>query len=578
MNYESWKSHFSHEGSVMTTGEVTGTVFTPHDVAKLMVFVLLINDFNQNAINSEMLREVYLRGFLNGEITPSKSCSIIYERLRSKKLLDLSCGSGILIFTYLEFMDYLLVNLDCDRSKEMLYIIEKNIYVCDIDPHAIHAFEKVMQAFILEREITRSDLNIYLGNSLIDPWPFKETTFDFIIGNPPYIGEKGNLEWFEVIKSTPFGKKYYEGKMDYFYFFIYRGFELLSQNGSLCYLTSNYFFTADGAKKLREFIRSYFPITLHVDYENKQIFPERKLHACVNVFQKQSVDFINVYNDRFEAVIKLMRKEVQKETGTFHFILSHTVNDDINKMSGLKLGDFYRVNQGIVTGYDRYKTEMHNKGVFVLSKSEAKLLPANYRVPFYKNSDIAHYYCNRKSDFELLYLTDERLPDSIIEHLTPYKEKLEKRREVQKGIRKWFQLTWPRNKDIFTGEKIVAPQRAQSNRFAYHVGDFYASADVYFITSTDASPYDLKILTLLLNAKPYYFWLKHMGKRKGDLLELYATPLKNLPLPILDAVTLEELKNRSDLIFNSRVPLEDEALSAQMEAVDRLLNHIFFRK
>lgn len=28
----------------------------------------------------------------------------------------------------------------------------------------------------------------------------------------------------------------------------------------------------------------------------------------------------------------------------------------------------------------------------------------------------------------------------------------------------------------------------------------------------------------------YYFWLYHRGKKKGDLLELYSTPIKNLPL------------------------------------------------
>ncbi len=575
MNYERWKTHFSHELSVMTAGEITGTVYTPPEVSRLMVFVLLINDFNLNTTLSETLRKVYLRGFLNGESVHAELCHAIFSRLRTQKFLDLSCGSGVLIFSYLEFIDYLLINGNLDVKKELHHVISSNIYACDIDLNAIEAYKKIMDAFAAERKIETLSLNVFVGNSLIAPWPFSVKSFDFIIGNPPYIGEKGNLQWFEVIKDTAFGKRYYEGKMDYFYFFIYRGYELLSSTGSLCYLTSNYFFTADGAKKLRDFIRNAFFLALHVDYQNKSVFPERKLHACVNVFQKKPLNTIQVYNDQYDEIVKLLPEEVHKASGTIHFILSQSVNADLNRMKGIKLGDYYHVNQGIVSGCDRHKTGDENKGVFVLSNDEAESLPNAYLVPFYKNSDVNHYYTHQKTDYKLLYLTQEIIPDAILEHLEPYRAKLEKRREVQNGIRKWFQLTWPRKKDIFSSNKIVAPQRAQSNRFAYHEGDFYASADVYFITQTDHSPYDLKVLTLILNAAPYLLWLNHMGKRKGALLELYATPLKNLPLPILDSTELTELKQRSECIFQANTRLTSDQLKTHIEAVDTLLNNVF---
>lgn len=577
MNYERWKTHFSHEFSVMTAGEITGTVYTPPEVAKLMVFVMLANDFNQNTTLSEMLREVYLRGFLNGESIEAQACVAIYTRLRSLKLLDLSCGSGILVFSYLEFIDYLLFHAALDITKELQYIVESNIFTCDIDENAMFAYQKIMLAFVKERQIGNISLNIFVGNSLIADWPFRVKSFDLIIGNPPYIGEKGNLKWFEAVKETTFGKRFYEGKMDYFYFFIYRGYELLTTTGSLCYLTSNYFFTADGASKLRTFIRTSFHLAMHVDYENKNVFPERKLHACVNVFQKRPVSCVRVYNDRYEETAKQLPQDVHKEAGTIHFILSQSVNADLNRMKGMKLGDYYQVNQGIVSGCDRHKTNDENRGVFVLTKAESNLLPAEYLVPFYKNSDIKHYYANQETDYHLLYLTHEVVPEAILKHLEPYRTKLEKRREVQKGVRKWYQLTWPRNQSIFTSNKIVAPQRAPSNRFAYHEGDFYASADVYFITEMIQSPYDLKILTLILNASPYFLWLNHMGKRKGALLELYATPLKNLPLPVLDEDALSVLKQISASIYNSNNRLTSEALSRHKEAIDILLNEVFFK-
>jgi len=79
-------------------------------------------------------------------------------------------------------------------------------------------------------------------------------------------------------------------------------------------------------------------------------------------------------------------------------------------------------------------------------------------------------------------------------------------------------------------QKIVAPQRSSRNTFGYNEIPWYASADVYFITQKDQSV-DLKYILALLNSKVYYLWLYHRGKRKGETLELYQTPLTQVPIP-----------------------------------------------
>ena len=53
------------------------------------------------------------------------------------------------------------------------------------------------------------------------PKVFKENGgFDVVIGNPPYVGEKGHKEMFQEIAATSFGEKFYYGKVDLFYFFF----------------------------------------------------------------------------------------------------------------------------------------------------------------------------------------------------------------------------------------------------------------------------------------------------------------------------------------------------------------------
>ena len=76
--------------------------------------------------------------------------------------------------------------------------------------------------------------------------------FDIVIGNPPYIGESGHKEIFRAVAETDFGKRTYQGKMDFFYFFFHKGIDILHSKGDLAFITTNYYPTATGAKTLRK--------------------------------------------------------------------------------------------------------------------------------------------------------------------------------------------------------------------------------------------------------------------------------------------------------------------------------------
>ena len=79
---------------------------------------------------------------------------------------------------------------------------------------------------------------------------FKENGgFDIVIGNPLYIGEGKNKEVFLPVQNSSFGKKYYIGEMDFWYFFTSLGTELLKENGTLSYIAPNNWLTTAGGKK-----------------------------------------------------------------------------------------------------------------------------------------------------------------------------------------------------------------------------------------------------------------------------------------------------------------------------------------
>jgi type I restriction-modification system DNA methylase subunit len=55
--------------------------------------------------------------------------------------------------------------------------------------------------------------------------------FDIVIGNPPYVGEKGNSQIFDELKKIPKWERYYRRRSNTYYFFIKQGIELLNRHG-----------------------------------------------------------------------------------------------------------------------------------------------------------------------------------------------------------------------------------------------------------------------------------------------------------------------------------------------------------
>lgn len=537
------KKLYSHETSIHGSDKVVGTVYTPSEIAQKLVYLLLFNHVTHSGMarsfEVEDFSEIYLNHFLTGVHVDAKMAGKIFDYFAILKIADLSCGTGALLLEYLAFLDFLAASMSTSAAHRLIDILRTKIYGFDIEPKAIQSFERTLVAYAHQLGYDSITLNLYCLNSLIEPLPVEDASIDLIIGNPPYIGEKNNLTWFKPIKETPFGEKYYEGKMDYFYFFIYKGHALLKPNGSLCYVSSNYFLTADGAKKLRAFIMNDFNMTHYLNFGETRIFSDKKLHACIYTLQKSNSENISIYSDNLTLIKTLPKSEVCHNDGTISFISCDATRSVLTSMKKEQLGalaQFYDINQGIVSGADAQ---------FVYLNEMAQTLPKQlqtYLKPFYKNSDIDHFIIKNSHDRQILYIDRQDVCNELIEWLLPYREKLSKRREVVNGTRAWYMLTWPRHERIFCGKKIVVPQRAMSNRFAYVDFPFYASADVYFITETEHSPYDLKTLTKLLNSNLYMIWLSNMGKKKGRLLELYATPLGNVPLPNLNESQLERLK------------------------------------
>lgn len=573
------------------TREKLGMVFTEEVVADFMVdraFAYLSKDWMKEAITV---------------IEPSVGGGSFYRALIKKIREGISSA---------------------DARKE----VWSRIYGIDIEPSAVALARKNIREIQRQRD---SEFFTDLGKNILCRDFLSSTPQDFgigtsgadlIIGNPPYIGEKGHKELFHTVRQTDFGSRYYEKGMDYFYYFIEKGLELLSENGILAYITTSYWTRADSACKLREAVRRQAGFVEVIDFKDLRLFKDANgQNSMIFILQKnyegsffhytirtgrkkltQAFDEIHKMSQGKEKDISPRGEQVQRVCCTnqttkyfapyFFFLPNDRVAliRRIEEASVCRLGEVAKINQGIVSGAD--KVTVHNvkylsketlfkenirigDGIFVLEEEEKERLEAvigkarDRLVPFYKNSSIDRY-ATRDSKRYLLYMSpkEEEFSPPVQNHLRRFKEILERRREVQKGSLPYYALHWSREESMFRSEKIVVPQRAHVPVFAYSDRPFYASADVYFIHQMEM---DAHFLLAYLNSFLTEFYLRHMGKRKGSYYELYSRPLSEIPIWGFSESQIKELSDQAKIA--SHFPATEKGKRA-MRCIDEWIEEI----
>jgi adenine-specific DNA-methyltransferase len=387
--------------------------------------------------------------------------------------------------------------------------------------------------------------------------------FDIVVGNPPYIGQKGNKALFEPLKASTKWSGFYERKQDIYYYFIALGIQLISNDGNLTFINPPYFLTAAGAGNLREFIikNSYVNMIMNLS-ESVKVFENASINSII-LFLSKNKKYMNSKIKIFEPnlstkssylinpSLSLSKYETQDLSNSEWYIFKNEHTIEFNR-NVIKLGTISTISPGIQTGCDKVtnthietydlKSIQKDEGIFVISNNEylnLNLTEAEKKFvkPFYKNSAISKWSYN-KSNKHWLIITNNidniNIYPNIKKHLNKFKIILDNRyrnfallNADKEG--KWWYLYGYRPNTNFEDEKIILPYRAVDNSFAYSNESFYASIDVFIINITK-STFSTKYITCILCSKLIEYWLNNNCKRKGKILELYQKPLSELPI------------------------------------------------
>ena len=509
------------------------------------------------------------------------------------KVLDISCGCGNFLLEAYDIIYDLIAN-NIYELKEKYgevywktdnihnHIISNCIYGADIDKDAIEILIKSLQK--KDKNAVIEKLNLYCCDSLKKEW---EEKFDYIVGNPPYVGHKKLDNNYKEFLMKEYNQVY-KDKSDLYYCFYKKIIELLNENGISSIITPRYFLESPSGKSLRNYIKHNICIEEIVDFLGCSIFKNIGICSCIVTLNKalktnNNIEIFKIVNEGINLGNIDNIKNLVKSDKFEHFSVNQdTLGDEwiiVNKNDELfynkiqakgkyKLEDIAISFQGIITGCDK---------AFILNKEDEiiKNINNNLLKPWVKNKNISQYIV-KDSEYSLIYSNDiddeSKYHTEINEFIGRYKNKLSQRRECKKNIRKWYELQWGREKYLFEQVKIMYPYKCGENRFAIDYDNNFCSADVYsfYIKEEYTKEFSYEYLVGILNSKVYDKYFKMTAKKISRKLYDYY-PNKVMKMNIFKDYNYEKIEDLSKTIIERLKYSEDDDVQNLKKKIDELI-------
>lgn len=400
--------------------------------------------------------------------------------------------------------------------------------------------------------------------------------FDIVIGNPPYVGESGHKEMFRQVAATGFGEKYYQGKMDFFYFFFHKGLDLLHHDGECALITTNYYLTASGAHTLRKDFADRANIIRLVNFNELKIFPSAQgQHNIITFLKKNYQKDVQccITNRKGNVTPNILNSIVHwNDEGTTYFIIQsdslydnngniefHKEDMILQKMLSKKN---YVINKKDVGGgidilqevvCDKHlkidPTLIVGEGIFAVDNKEIEDLNFNDEEkkilkPYYTSEQIKKYLIVGLNHKWILY-TNKTIC-SKIDTYPNVKAHLDKYRKIITSDNKPYGLHRPRVESQFKGIKILALRMTKEPSFTLAEIDTYVTRAYLTIKLNNL---DYKYALGLFNSKLFYYWLFYKGKRKGKQLQIDQAQIVELPIFVPDKHSMDMIINKVNTLL-----------------------------
>ena len=393
---------------------------------------------------------------------------------------------------------------------------------------------------------------------------FSNGGFDIVIGNPPYVQLQNNAgELAKIYEDC--GYESFARTGDIYCLFYERGWQLLKNNGHLCFITSNKWMRAGYGEKTRGFFAKKTDPMLLIDFAGVKIFESATVDTNILLFSKTK--------NKHHTVCAVTNKQNKESVNNLSVFVQqqHSINDFSSSDSwvilseielsikrkieaaGTPLKDWdIQIYRGVLTGYNDafiISTEKRDEILANCQSEEERAKTEELIRPILRGRDIKRY----GYDWAGLWLINthngvkgvmpridiEEYP-AVKQHLDKYWNKISKR--ADKGDTP-YNLRNCAYVDDFSKPKIVWGNLNLRASFAMVLDDSFVNAPSPMIVPAS------KYLLGMLNSKIADYYIRNLGvTRNGGYFEYKPMFVEQLPVPFTSKYLflieeLVELKN-----------------------------------
>lgn len=474
--------------------------------------------------------------------------------IETMPVLDPACGTGVFLEEALRRLAERTTALQGDlrfpqAGDVFLEAARRNLVGVDIDHDACCLAREVLARTSAEltgralptdyfaANIVEAD---FLGAEVMRPGGRLAILppFDVVVGNPPYVATTrlGSSEK-EALRGA---FRTASGRIDLYVLFFERGVVLLRTGGRLAFITPDKFLSSRSAQPLRMLLRTSGALHTLARFESHKVFRDAATVPCVTLFERGArqgqVELLRCAGSQTDSG----SVQVLGQTRLSAALVSGTdwaaVHPDLQQLAGRIRGLHptldsvsRRVSAGLATGRD---------AVFVVRDDLGLDIEPELLQPALRGRDVAAFHAADPSlrilipyrvEGGLPRLIDIRRYPGARRYLAKYRAELEARHCVRVWGKAWYDLHDPVPFDLARQPKVVVPDVADRNRFAFDPGRYIPLHSVYYILPAEV---DARFLTAVLNSKPIEFLIRTTAPRVKDGFSRYRSQfLLGLPVP-----------------------------------------------
>lgn len=434
----------------------------------------------------------------------------------------------------------------------------------------------------------------------------KETGFDIVIANPPYLKERDNAHIFAPVNNSPFGKLWHQGKMDYWFYFLHKAMDI--SKGSICFITSRYWLNSQGAKKLINRVRNTLSFVNVVDIGKLKVFDNVAGHHMIGHYTTKTMkyfeykrisnnvtDILKNYKTENVSILKLQNSVVFKDND--EIIFAKDIYSNISECSPLT--ELFDTSIGVQESVDKISRKQYNsvnrhdveigQGVFVLTEPEIESLNLNINErkilkPYLDPNNVLKYGLDLSQRKYLIY-SDKKNKEKINSdsNFSNIKQHLDYLGDFITSSNAPYGVHRAREPKYFENPKIIFKNMFVTPEFTYDEERYYFGFSFSSIINLN-NGYNLKYLLALLNSSFAKKWFYDNGKLRGAGVDIGVEKLRLFPVPInvnqssfIVAVEYLLFLNRIHSEINEFVP-NSHIIETFEEVIDAMVMELYFKE